>query len=447
MTKGLILAAPGSSHGKTTVMLGLLRAYRARDAALAPAPAKCGPDFIDPLHHAVASGRLSLTLDPFAMDDAALARQWARVDAPWTLAEGTMGLFDGPAGIDASTADLAERLGWPVVLVMDVKGQARTVAASALGFRHYRPAVAPVGVILNRVGSPKHEALARAALAEIGLPVLGALPRDAGLTMPERHLGLAFPEEIAGFGAFLDHAGALVAQHVDLDALAALARPSRLAVAATAPSSPPPPPAQVIAVADDRAFRFAYPHQLAGWRSAGAEIVPFSPLADQGPDPRAGFVYLPGGYPELHAEALAAAQRWRAGMIAARDRGAWIYGECGGFMALGDALEDYDGALRPMAGLLPLTTSFKRRKLHLGYRRCRLLTDTPLGAAGAIWRGHEFHYATIVAQDAADPLYAVADAADAPLGPMGLRRDRVIGGFPHLIAQPTPAILQTAGAA
>ena len=300
-----------------------------------------------------------------------------------------------------------------------------SVAPLVAGFAAHDAQVRVAGVILNNVGSPRHEAMLRRAL-ETGPPVLGALPRTPGLHHPSRHLGLVQADERADLAAFLDTAADLVARHVDMGALMARARP--LVAGGTAARLAPP--AQRIAVARDAAFSFAYPHMLDDWRAAGAEILFFSPLADD-PVPAADFVFLPGGYPELHGPTLASARTFLHTLRGAAQR-VPVYGECGGYMVLGEALTNAEGRRFPMAGLLPLETSFATRRLHLGYRSL-------IAASGPMegdWRGHEFHYATTLRADGA-PLFAARDAEGAALNPMGLRRDLVCGSFAHLVDRAT----------
>lgn len=428
---GLLVSAPASGTGKTTVMLGLLRALS--DDGLTVQPFKSGPDYIDPAFHRAATGRASFNLDTWAMGEALFATLAAQArGADICVAEGSMGLFDGVATRGrsgfGSSAETARRMAWPVVLVLDVGGQAQSAAATALGFAHYDEELPFAGVILNRVASPRHERLTRLGMERAGLPVLGALPRRGDLTLPERHLGLVQAVEhpdldaaIAGYAAFL-------CEHVDLSAIRAAAR-------GTAPEKAgalPKPPAQRIALAQDAAFSFTYPHLLEGWRAAGAEIQPFSPLADEAPDPSADLVWLPGGYPELHAGRLAAATRFREGLRRHAETRP-VHGECGGYMALGQALIDKDRVRHEMAGLLGLVTSYEKRKFHLGYRRAVLRAPMPGQPAGAALRGHEFHYSTILEQ----PDEALADVADAdgnPVPETGSRRGHVTGTFFHLIA-------------
>jgi cobyrinic acid a,c-diamide synthase len=427
--KGLIVAAQRSGAGKTVVALGLMRALGRRFAVQ---PFKCGPDYIDPAFHAVAAGRPSFNLDAWAMSRATLAGLAAR-DGEIAIAEGVMGLFDGAAGEGqtsrGSTADLAALLGWPVVLVLDVAGQAETAAAVAAGCARYRDDVAIAGVILNRVASPRHLAFMTPAFDKVGLGIVGAIGTDKRLALPERHLGLVQAAETADLARKLDGFADAVAASVDIDAIAGLAAPSALrATEAVAPT----PPGQRIALAQDRAFSFMYPHLLEGWRAAGAEVLPFSPLADEAPDAQADAVWLPGGYPELHAGALAAAERFQRGLRALAAKSVPIHGECGGYMVLGQGLEDASGVRHAMAGLLSLETSFAKRRLHLGYRRARLRVDCVLGKAGSQVFGHEFHYAsTLAAND--EPLVECLDAAGEPMAEAGARRGSVSGTFFHLI--------------
>ncbi len=437
---GLVISAPASGSGKTTVMLGLLAALR--DRGLVVQPFKNGPDYIDPAFHLAASGRASFNLDSWAMPEAMLDELLGVADgADLILAEGSMGLFDGVAQPGATgngaTADLALRMGWPVVAVIDASGQAQTAAAVALGLARFRPGLRLAGVILNRIASPRHEALVRKGMEEAGIAVFGALPKRASIAMPERHLGLVQAEEQPALRSLIAEAAALMREAVDLDALIAAA-----AATATGPTAGVrvTPPGQRIALARDAAFSFVYPHLLQAWRTAGAEILPFSPLADQTPDPLADVCWLPGGYPELHAGPLAAADRFRAGLQDfALTRP--VHGECGGYMAMGEALVDKTGTRHRMAGLLGLVTSYADRKMHLGYRTARLAHPIPGYAQGGLLQGHEFHYSTILAQPD-QPLAKVTDATGAPVAETGSTRLQPGGGLStgtyfHLIAGAT----------
>ncbi|WP_150293837.1 cobyrinate a,c-diamide synthase [Sphingobium estronivorans] len=433
MTPGLLIAAPRSGSGKTTVTLGLLRAFTR--AGLRVQPFKSGPDYIDPAFQQAASGRPSFNLDSWAMGRALIGALTRHAeDADLIVAEGVMGLFDGASAAgesgNGSSADIAAMFGWPVILVMDVSGQSQSAAAIAMGFRNLRPDMAVAGVILNRVASDRHERLIRAAMAEAGIPVFGAIPRSDALSLPARHLGLVQATEQADLDATVDRIADLIITHLDLPAIRRAARPT----------SPPillekaaPPPGQRLAIAQDTAFSFTYAHLLSDWRAAGAEILPFSPLADEAPDAAADAVWLPGGYPELHAGRIAQAGRFLSALRRHAETRP-IHGECGGYMVLGEALIDAHGQSHAMAGLLGLVTSFAERRLHLGYRRARLLA--PMGGfpAGALLNGHEFHYSTILAQPD-HPLATVTDAEDNAIASTGSHRGRVTGSFFHLIAE------------
>jgi cobyrinic acid a,c-diamide synthase len=313
--------------------------------------------------------------------------------------------------------------------VIDVSGQAQSAAATALGFSRYDPSVRIAGVILNRVASPRHERLARSGMDAVGIRVFGALPRRGDLKLPERHLGLVQAVEHPDLDARIAEYAEFLRAHVDIPAL------RDAATANIRPASAPNwirPPAQRIALAQDAAFSFTYAHVLEGWRRAGAEILPFSPLADEMPAVDADLVWLPGGYPELHAGKLAEAHRFHASLTEfAKTRP--VHGECGGYMALGEALIDADGVSHRMTGLLGLATSYAQRKMHLGYRRATLLAPMGSVAVGAALTGHEFHYSTIIDQPDA-PLAHVTDAEGNAVPETGSYRGHVSGSFFHMIA-------------
>ena len=408
-----IIAAPSSGSGKTTITLGLLRALSQRGAIRA---AKSGPDYIDPRFHEAACGQTCLNLDAWAMTPdriRALAAGETRL-----IIEGAMGLFDGaPPDGKGATADLARILNLPVVLVIDAGKMAGSVAPLAQGFIRHDPSVQIAGVILNNVGSSRHEAMLRRALG--GITIFGAVPRTPGLTHPSRHLGLVQAQERPDLESYLDQAATLIRETIDLDALMALGGPLPPANGARLT-----PPAQRIAIAQDAAFAFAYPHMLNDWRAAGAELHFFSPLADDAV-PEADLVFLPGGYPELHAGRLAANSAF---LTSLRTTTAQIYGECGGYMVLGEALTDADGTTHQMAGLLGLHTSFAQRKLHLGYRSL----CASAGPFTGHWQAHEFHYATTISAKGT-PLFRATDAEGTALPAIGLIRENVCGSFAHLI--------------
>jgi cobyrinic acid a,c-diamide synthase len=434
--RGLLVSAPHSGAGKTIVTLGLLAALRRRGIAVRAA--KAGPDYIDPAFHAVATGHASVNLDTWAMPPAMLdgLMQETASNADLMVIEGAMGLFDGvpgPAGRTGAAADLAAHFGLPVLLVLDVSGQSQTAAALVRGIAAHDQAVRMAGVVLNRVGSERHRILVTDAIAALGVPVFGALTRDANLALPERHLGLVQAGEHADLATWLERLAQMAEQHIDVDGVIASAAPLPT-LPSPASGGGIPPAGSRIALAADAAFTFMYPHVLDGWRQAGAEVVRFSPLADEPPPDDCDCCWLPGGYPELHAGALAAAARFRAGLArfaATRP----VHGECGGYMVLGEGLIDAAGARHAMTGLLGHATSFAQRQLHLGYREAQLLAGCPIGPARGRVRGHEFHYATVVSGVDDPPLAELTDGQGRPLGPTGGRRGHVTGTFFHAIAR------------
>lgn len=435
---GLVIAAHKSGAGKTTLTLALLAALRRR--GLAVHAAKAGPDYIDPAFHERATGHGSVNLDSWTMPPRLLdgLMRGATAKADIVVVEGVMGLFDGIAGATGrtgATADLAARFGLPVVLVIDVTSQAQSAAALLRGFATHDPAVQIAGVVLNRVASERHANLVSRAIEALRIPILGMFPRDATVTLPERHLGLVQAGEHDDLEERLEALAGLAEAHLDLDAILALARPpliNDLPQDGTVIGRLPPPGMR-IAVARDAAFTFLYPHLVQGWREQGATLVPFSPLADEGPDPSCDSCWLPGGYPELHAGQIAAANGFKTELAAfAQTRP--VHGECGGYMVLGQGLVDAEGVRHAMTGLLSHATSFADRKLHLGYREAHLLEPCVLGDKGARVRGHEYHYARVIEPGDDPPLAALADGEGQPLGSAGGRRGAVTGTFFHAIA-------------
>jgi cobyrinic acid a,c-diamide synthase len=423
--RGLIIAAAASHSGKTTVSIGLISALRAR--GLRVRAAKCGPDYIDPRFLEAASGAPAINLDPWAMGRSVERRlAYHGADTDIVIAEGVMGLFDGGANGIGSTASLARSTGLPVLLVVGGQGVAQTAAAVADGCARLANDFSVIGAIANQIGSERHADLVREGFRRSSVPLLGLVRRDETIALPSRHLGLVQAEEHDDLARKIARAGELVRGGCDLQRIVESARPLPLPQG----GSGLPPLRQRIAVARDVAFAFAYPHLLNDWRMRGAELSFFSPCADEGPSKNADAVFLPGGYPELHAARLAAASNFRTGMNAAKDRGALIYGECGGYMVLGENLADGEGIDHPMLGLLPVSTSFKHRALQLGYRRLRPLGDMPWATP---LTAHEFHFARIVSEGDADRLFDAESADGAPLGPIGLRRDHVMGSFAHVI--------------
>ncbi len=394
----LVIAAPASGCGKTTVACGLMAALRGR--GLAVSGHKVGPDYIDPGYHALATGRPPRNLDPFLCGEDQIAPLFihgAR-DAQIAIVEGVMGMFDGvdPAiGGDpdfGSTAHVARLLAAPVVLVVDAARAGRSAAALVSGFARFDPRTPVAGVIVNQVASDRHERLLRDALAAIGVPVYGAIRRTDGIVTPSRHLGLIpAAEREATARQAIARIGELIASHCDLDALLALARH---APAVSAPLWAPPrwpgsgSPAPVIAIAAGAAFTFGYTEQAELLEAAGARVAPFDPLRDEDLPAGTGGLILGGGFPEVHAAALSANERLRARVAALARRGAPVAAECAGLLYLARTL---DG--QPMCGVLDVAAAMTP-KLTLGYRRAVAAADSVLARNGDIVPGHEFHRTT-----------------------------------------------------
>lgn len=429
---GLILAASSSNSGKTTLSLGLQRLFLRQGIKVAPA--KTGPDYIDPAFHAVASGEPSINLDPWAMAPDALHARSQKQAAGFDLlfVEGVMGLFDGAANGQGSTATLASTLKLPVILVLDVKGQAQTAAAIANGIKMHDPNVTIGGVILNRVGSEIHEGMLRESFAKIGIPVVGAVRVSDDLSLPSRHLGLVQASEHHELSDKIDRIADHVGKYVDLDQMLSIAHSGQsISVPQGANSGYQLAPlGRHIAVAKDAAFTFIYPHLVSEWHEQGAEISFFSPLADEVPNPEADAIYLPGGYPELYLEKLDAASHFKASMKAAAEANCLIFGECGGYMVLGREITSKEGVAFPMLDLLPISTSFNNPKLKLGYRKLSHKSDLP-------WpqklNAHEFHFSQITWMGDAEPLFEAKAATGRDVGVMGQKVGSVHGSFAHII--------------
>ncbi|MGQ0718008.1 MAG: cobyrinate a,c-diamide synthase [Pseudonocardiales bacterium] len=426
----MLISAPASGAGKTTVATGLMAALRRRGTTVAGF--KVGPDYIDPGYHALATGRPGRNLDPVLVGEHRIAPLAAHgaAGAQLSVVEGVMGLFDGRTGTPGhgSTAQVAALLGAPVLLVVDVRGQGRSLAALLHGFRSFDPGVRIAGVVLNRVGSARHEQVCRHACAEVGLPVLGALRRDDALAVPSRHLGLVTTAEHAAAAGVVQRWADAVAAQIDLDAVMSLAAASPAepqwdpdAEVAAVPEKP------VVAVAAGPAFTFGYPEHAELLAAAGAVVVPFDPLHDESLPPGTAGVVLPGGFPECHAGALSANAALRADVAALARRGVPVHAQCGGLLYLCRAL---DGA--PMCGVLDAEATMTDR-LVLGYRDAVALRDSVLHPEGTRISGHEFHR-TVVTPRASGPAWAWSGAP-----PEGFVQGGVHASFLHTHPVADPA--------
>jgi cobyrinic acid a,c-diamide synthase len=438
----LIIAAPASGSGKTSVALGLMGLLRRMGRQVAPF--KVGPDFIDPGHHSRACGRPSRNLDGWMCTQDAVKQTFEQgcKDADVAVIEGVMGLFDGASGRDnvGSTAEIASILNGQILLVVDARSQARSAAALVKGFAEFSPGVNVSGVIFNRVASTNHAALLSEAMLSIpGLPpVLGYLPRAEELSLPERHLGLT----TAGTAVADDYYERLadwVSAALDVGQLMALLTGSRddAGRCAQAPSGSKLGNPVRIGIARDEAFCFYYAENLELLERAGAELVFFSPLtASHLPENLQG-LYLGGGYPELHAEALAANRGLLAALKSAALSGLPIYAECGGFMLLAEAIEQ-----RAMAGVFPAQAKMLSRRKALGYREVELSSDCLLGPAGTIVRGHEFHYSEMAPPQEIERVYLVKDRRGQPVAQDGCRIGKTLGSYIHLHFGSNPQVAE-----
>lgn len=399
MIPRIVVAAPGSGSGKTTVTLAIMAALRKR--GLRVAPFKVGPDYIDPQLHRVVCGRPSFNLDTWltGRDNVLATFERGTRDADIAVIEGVMGLFDGssPDSYEGSAAEIAVLLGAPVILVVDASGMAGSVAALVRGFTEYAPEVPVRGVILNRLGGEGHYAYLKPALAKESIAMLGFLPRDGSLTIPERHLGLVPASELDRVTPMLERLLSLTEKHLDIDGIVVLARAAP-AIAGSSPSgrSEAPPPCIRIAWAEDRAFNFSYEENKEILRELGAEIVPFSPLLDAALPAETDGLWLGGGFPEEFAEALAANLTMIGAIRDHAARGKPIYAECGGFMYLCEWFEDRRGARHELVGLCPGGTRMTDRLQRFGYAEATFMRDTILGPRDSVIRGHRFHYSEYV---------------------------------------------------
>ncbi|WP_437983916.1 cobyrinate a,c-diamide synthase [Sorangium sp. So ce117] len=417
----LVVAGTASGVGKTTATVAIARALRAR--GLQVALFKCGPDYLDPTYHARAVAGTSHNLDGWMMGREAVLSTFAAetAGADVALIEGVMGLFDGasPTGEEGSTAEIAKWLEAPVALVVDASGMARSVAALVQGFAGFDPALRVAAVVCNQVGSRGHLDILRQAQAQVNrsLPVLGGLPRDEAQRFPERHLGLRTADEAALPEERLDHWGAQAEAWIGLDALLEIARAAPPLPAAGAAATPGAAAGAQrgrarIGLAFDEAFHFYYADNLRRLEAAGAELVRFSPIGDARlPDVDA--LYLGGGYPEVHAERLAANAALRGEIRAFAGRGGPIYAECGGLMYLTEAIRTLDGRAHPMVGLVPAEAAMCEKLQALGYVEVETQARTILGGAGLRFRGHQFRYSELRPSTRAVPVEP--SAAPAPV--------------------------------
>jgi len=423
MKSHLLIGAASSGSGKTTFTLGILRALRNRSLQIQPF--KCGPDYIDTRHHREAAGKPSINLDSFMMSGEHIRSIYRKYTAYADVAvtEGVMGLFDGYDGMQGSGAEIACSLDIPVVLVVNAKSTAYSVAPLIYGFKHFNKEIRLAGVVFNFVASENHYSFLKQAADDAGVESLGYIPKQPNIEIPGRHLGLTMDDDFA-FDAFADTIAALIEKNVDIDRLLELTRPT-----ASYPSTVPDIPGKdlprigKIAIARDAAFNFTYEENIQYLHRLG-EVRFFSPLKDTRL-PEADLIYLPGGYPELYPEELSRNKPMLDSLRLYIEQGGKLLAECGGMMYLCESLTDNNGKAYPMAGILKQAATMENMKLRLGYRI--------LDYKGQQLRGHEFHYSSLVPQ--APPLPSVAEAFTAkgmrtttPL----YRYKNTLAGYTHL---------------
>jgi cobyrinic acid a,c-diamide synthase len=433
-TPRVVIAAPSSGSGKSTIATGLMAALAKRHSVQGY---KVGPDYIDPGYHTLACGRVSRNLDTWMVPAEEVVRTFARAarEAEVAVIEGVMGLYDGFEGKSesGSTAEVAKLLGAPVVLVIDVARMARSAGALALGYREFDPDLNLAGVICNNAGGEKHALWVTQAVESTGLPVLGCLPRTSALAIPERHLGLHTAiERTSQVEAFLEGAAMLVSEHIDLGRLWEIARSG--AVLEIPPETMGARGEQTIriGVARDEAFCFYYEDNFDWLRAAGVELVSFSPIHDRALPKRIAGLYLGGGYPELYADQLAANRPMKEALRSVIMGGMPTYAECGGLMYLTESITDLDGRTHPMLGLVPGRAHMADR-LTMGYRQVTAARDSILFAAGERLRGHEFHYSEWLERPEELPhAYAVSPRMSEQTREEGFAHDNIVASYIHL---------------
>jgi cobyrinic acid a,c-diamide synthase len=438
----IVIAGTNSGVGKTTFVAGLCGALRR--IGLRVAVFKCGPDYLDPTYHFRAAGVRSQTLDGWMMgrDGVLSTFHGAVTNADIAVIEGVMGLFDGiePTSDTGSTAEIAKWLGAPVLLVIDASGMSRSVAAMAAGFASFDPDLRVTGVICNRVGGATHLEMLRAASTRV--PVLGALPKDTDHSFPERNLGLRTADESFVPGAFFEAWAEHTAQWCDLEQILSIARSAPGLAPAPVRTKPVRPRSCRIGMAVDEAFHFYYDENLRLLEEAGAQLVKFSPLHDARL-PDVDGLYLGGGYPELHAPALAGNETLRREVLDFCESGKPVYAECGGLMYLCDGIRQVDGSRYQMVGWFEADAVMSSSLQALGYVEVLTRSDSLLGPGGQRFRGHQFRYSTLEWKYSAESAYDLERRRDKQHSEEGYRKGRVVGSYVHAHWASNPALAES----
>lgn len=440
----MCIAGTHSGVGKTTLTLGILASLKRRGYTVQPF--KCGPDYIDPGHHTRASSRRSHNLDTWMMGKNAVVDLYAKncrlVDG--AVVEGVMGLFDGasPTSLVGSSAEVVKYLGIPVILVVNARSMARSIAAMVKGFATFEPGVNIAGVIANQVGSKKHVTILEKALEAAKLPpLLGALPKDLNWSIPERHLGLVTGYEHKETAAWYERLADAVDAHLDVEKLLELCQTSRPGRQPAGKTVIPSHTVRV-AIARDAAFHFYYQDNLDRLVAAGIELIPFSPLEDQCLPENIAAIYIGGGFPEMFARELEANDSLKDAIVTFAEGDGVVYAECGGFMYLCQSLVDQQGRRRKMCGLIPKTTVMESRLQRLGYVEAKTTSPGLFGPAGTLYRGHEFHWSSMD-EDGDGALKAAVEIkkpGDLSARPEGIRLQNVWGTYVHAHFASNPEI-------
>ena len=441
--KGFVIAGTGTGVGKTTITAALLGALRAR--GLTVQPFKCGPDYIDTAHHAALAGRPSYNLDTWMLDAEANCTIFSSAsrNADVAIVEGMMGLYDGVAGggEDGSAAQIAKLLDLPVVLVMDAGKSARSIAAVVKGFESFDPAVRFAGIVLNNVGSDRHYRLLETAIVSVTTtPLLGRLPTEAAIAIPERHLGLHTTEETTSAENRLAAFAQTGRQHLNIAPLLALSRPDAATASEAIPIPHPEQERVRIGVARDKAFSFYYEDNFDLLRENGAVVVDFSPLADPELPPNLDCLYLGGGYPELYADELGRNTAMSTAIRMFAELGKPIYAECGGMIYLGRILTTLDGRSHAMAGVLPMEFEMTPQLVHFGYVQVEFVEDCLLGGKGTRVRGHSFHCSRVQASSSLPTAYRLKYTISGREEIEGYRSKNVLASYVHLHFRGNPTL-------
>ena len=428
----LVIAGTTSGVGKTTITVGLIAALRAK--GLRGQPFKCGPDYIDPTYHTLAAERPCRNLDSWMVPASAMVDLFNRASQNVDLAiiEGVMGLYDGRTGADetGSTAEIAKLLDAPVILIINVAATARSAGAMALGYKVFDREINLAGIILNGVGSASHLRWARESIEEAtDVPVIGYLPKNNGIHLPERHLGLVPSPENTESVVRIDNIRRQIEDTIDVDAIIGIARGAKPVLAIVDSGLFPKEeqsPRIRLAVAEDEAFSFYYQDNLDLLRSWGASIVPVSPLRDHELPEVHGF-YVGGGFPEMYADRLSANHSFRRSILRAAKEGMPIYGECGGLMYLSEGIIDFEGRKQAMVGIVPGWSVMQSKRARMGYIAVEALSDSILAKKGQVLRGHEFHWSQ---RDESEcwAAYRVADGERTE----GFVKGNVLASYVHL---------------